>query len=98
MFQKEKLISGGVALSLLDHTASHFFQMNIGMSNDLLLPLDEVVSPYILKNVGKMMQFENYRTGRIIVKFSLLSASLGLMQPRLECNPSTDLRRLSADF
>jgi hypothetical protein len=54
MFQKEKLISGGVALSLLDYTASHFFQMNIGMPNDLLLPLDEVISPYILKNVGKM--------------------------------------------
>jgi len=45
--KKEKLNSGGVALSLLDYTANHFFQMRIGMSNDLLLPLDEVISPYI---------------------------------------------------
>ena len=45
--EKEKLNSGGVALSLLDYTANHFFQMRIGMSNDLLLPLDEVISPYI---------------------------------------------------
>jgi hypothetical protein len=43
--EKEKLNSGGVALSLLDYTASLFFQMRIGMSNDLLLPLDEVISP-----------------------------------------------------
>ena len=43
--EKEKLNSGGVALSLLDYTANHFFQMRIGMSNDLLLPLDEVISP-----------------------------------------------------
>ena len=44
--EKEKLNSGGVALSLLDYTANHFFQMRIGMSNDLLLPLDEVISPF----------------------------------------------------
>lgn len=88
--EKEKLNSGGVALSLLDYTANHFFQMRIGMSNDLLLPLDEVISPLghsdflsplsVLPLYLKM--WEKWCNLKTIVQDVLSSNFLCLVQPQ----------------
>jgi len=42
----------------------------------------------ILKSVGKMAHQGNYRTGRIIVKISLLSAAAGTISHPLNAPPS----------
>jgi hypothetical protein len=95
--KKEKLISGGVALSLLDYTANHFFQMRIGMSNDLLLPLDEVISPLghsdflsplsVLPLYLKMWERNTHqaiiRSGRIIVSHILRCGNFVLLSASL---------------
>lgn len=95
--EKEKLNSGGVALSLLDYTANHFFQMRIGMSNDLLLPLDEVISPLghsdflsplsVLPLYLKMWERNTHqaiiRSGRIIVSHILRCGNFVLLSASL---------------
>jgi len=52
------------------------------------IPIFQHILTLYFKNVGKMMQFENYRTGRIIVKFSLLSAAAGTISHLLVAPPS----------
>jgi len=42
---------------------------------------------YLKKSVGKMTHQRNYRTGRIIVKISLLSAAAGTISHPLDAPP-----------